>query len=574
MYIALMHTKQRRHSSAFLATAVIVVILPFFAYLQYTWLGQLSEQEYQHMQNNLRAAAFHCSVEFSQQINHMMRSIGGMVEGTDDVALNEVRTRILRWKASASYSQIISGNVSFCPLPSPETSDELREGDDVSFFLLKNFSGILIPIKGNTKRAILIPFNTAYITSSLLPELIHTYFLTTDASEYEFIITDNTETPYFQSTTRNPRSIMATADIVVPFIMVPPFRPFLSRVMQQDRRQHLHRALEDVHIFDQQPHEQQQGDPGFAPHSNNNPRPRESQSNGRNEHSQMYIKHTQGSLETVVANNRMRNLGISFGILLLLGASVIFLVSSASRAAQLAQQQMEFVAGVSHELRTPLAVLKSAGENLADGVISEKDRTQKYGELIKSEVIRLSDMVEKALTYANIQSGKQQYEFHSVDIAAVLQKTIDEINRRIPKDSVTILPCIEQALPPVHGNEIALQSAFENILGNAMKYSDAAKWIKITTRLLPPAGQQTFIEIAVQDHGIGISPESLHKIFTPFYRGKNAIERQEQGSGLGLSITKHIVEAHGGTISVTSTLNVGSVFTILLPIRMKKKETT
>ena len=127
---------------------------------------------------------------------------------------------------------------------------------------------------------------------------------------------------------------------------------------------------------------------------------------------ELRLKHREGSLEAAVNNNRLRNLGISFGVLILLGASIVFLLLSTNRARRLAQQQLEFVAGISHELRTPLAVLKSAGENLADGVIQEKDHTRKYGELIKNEVMRLSEMVEKALAYAGIQSGKQRYESH------------------------------------------------------------------------------------------------------------------------------------------------------------------
>src|SRR5262249_19880877 len=100
---------------------------------------------------------------------------------------------------------------------------------------------------------------------------------------------------------------------------------------------------------------------------------------------QLLVKHRAGSLEAAVMQVRRRNLMLSFGILLLLGVSMFLILLSARRAQRLAKQQMEFVAGVSHELRTPLAVICSAGENLADGVIGDQLQVKRYGELIRSE---------------------------------------------------------------------------------------------------------------------------------------------------------------------------------------------
>jgi len=114
---------------------------------------------------------------------------------------------------------------------------------------------------------------------------------------------------------------------------------------------------------------------------------------------ELMLKHRAGSLETVVAAARRRNLIISFGILLLLGTSIAIIMISTRRAERLARQQMEFVAGVTHELRTPLAVIRSAGENLADGVIKESDQVRRYGSLIAGEGRRLTEMVEQVLEF-------------------------------------------------------------------------------------------------------------------------------------------------------------------------------
>ena len=116
-------------------------------------------------------------------------------------------------------------------------------------------------------------------------------------------------------------------------------------------------------------------------------------------------RHRSGSLETIVARSRRRNLAISLGVLGLLAASLVLALAAAQRQQRLARQQMEFVAAVSHELRTPLAVICSAGENLADGVIADSVQVKRYGALIQTEGRRLGDMVERVMEFAGISSG-------------------------------------------------------------------------------------------------------------------------------------------------------------------------
>src|SRR5262249_35603336 len=121
---------------------------------------------------------------------------------------------------------------------------------------------------------------------------------------------------------------------------------------------------------------------------------------------QLVLTHQAGSLDVAVQKARDKNLAIGFGILLLLGVSVALTLLSAQRERRLAQQQMQFVSAVSHELRTPLAVICSAGENLADGVVQDSERARKYGTLVRNEGHRLAEMVEQVLDFAGIQSGK------------------------------------------------------------------------------------------------------------------------------------------------------------------------
>src|SRR5204862_5942173 len=127
-------------------------------------------------------------------------------------------------------------------------------------------------------------------------------------------------------------------------------------------------------------------------------------------------RHREGSLDAIVTRSRRRNMAISLGVLGLLGASFLLVIASAQRQRRLARQQMEFVAAVSHELRTPLAVIRSAGENLADGVVADSAQMKRYGALIETEGRRLGDMVERVLQFAGIGSGAQPQFRTEVDL--------------------------------------------------------------------------------------------------------------------------------------------------------------
>src|SRR4029453_11368606 len=132
------------------------------------------------------------------------------------------------------------------------------------------------------------------------------------------------------------------------------------------------------------------------------------------------VKHPAGSLEAFVGSTRRRNLMLSTSILAVLAVSMVLLIVSTRRSQELARQQLEFVAAVSHELRTPLAVIRSAGENLADGVVHDERQGRKYGGLIRAEGRRLSEMVEQILEFAGIQSGQRGFARRTVALAPLI----------------------------------------------------------------------------------------------------------------------------------------------------------
>jgi signal transduction histidine kinase len=274
----------------------------------------------------------------------------------------------------------------------------------------------------------------------------------------------------------------------------------------------------------------------------------------------LLVKHPSGSLEGAVTTVRRRNLLISSSILAVLGASVGLLILSTRRAQTLARQQMEFVAAVSHELRTPLAVIRSAGENLADGVIRDDEQIRKYGDLVRNEGRRLTEMVEQILEFAGIQSGQRGFALRPVAIAPMLRDIVESSRALIDAARMQVDYDVPDGLPPVLGEEAALRRVFQNLIGNAVKYGGSGGWIGLRAG---QAGREVHVKVA--DRGIGIPPAEHPRIFEPFYRTPDVVAAQTQGAGLGLSLVKRIVEAHGGRVVLRSAPGAGSEFTVVLP---------
>jgi two-component system sensor histidine kinase SenX3 len=275
---------------------------------------------------------------------------------------------------------------------------------------------------------------------------------------------------------------------------------------------------------------------------------------------QLVVKHPAGSLESAVANVRRRNLAISSGILAILGLSIGFLVVSTRRAQDLARQQMEFVAAVSHELRTPLAVIRSAADNLAEGVIREDTQVRQYGELVRGEGRRLSEMVEQILELAGIQSGQRGFALRPVALSPIVDDVLRASDTLIGDAGLQVEVEVPESLPPVLGDEPAIRRVVQNLVGNAIKYGKSGGWVGIRA-----STTSREVQLTVADRGIGIEPDVQAHIFDPFYRAPGVVEAQIQGAGLGLSLVQRIVEAHGGRIVVESTPGRGSAFTLHLP---------
>jgi len=276
----------------------------------------------------------------------------------------------------------------------------------------------------------------------------------------------------------------------------------------------------------------------------------------------LYARYRSDSLDAIVAASRRRNFAIVLAVLALLGGSVALTMLSAERARALAHQQMEFVASVSHELRTPVAVIRSAGENLADGLVADPAQVKRYGAIVRTEGRRLTEMVERVMRFAGMASGAKPRATAPIDVAAIVHDAVAASEPDAVERAVTVTLQPNGSLPSVVGDADALRSAIQNVIGNAIKYSPPGATVVVAPR--EEAGR---VRIRVEDRGIGIDAADLPHVFKPFYRGRRAVESQVRGSGIGLSLVRTIVQEHGGDVQIESEPGAGTRVTIDLPER-------
>jgi signal transduction histidine kinase len=280
----------------------------------------------------------------------------------------------------------------------------------------------------------------------------------------------------------------------------------------------------------------------------------------------LILNHQAGSLDQAVAALLLKNLLISFGILLLLAISMLLMVIATRRVQRLAQQKMEFVAAISHELRTPLAVICSAGENLADGVVPDLQRARQYGKVIHNEGRRLAEMVDQALEFAGAQSGRKLVAPRPIAVRDLFDRAMLACRPQLRDSGFVIEDRIDPDLPMVLADAAEIARVLQNLIHNAIKYGGEQHWIGIQAQAGARGGE---VAITVCDSGIGIPPADLPHIFEPFYRAHEVVAAQIHGSGLGLSVVRQVVEAHGGRITVQSQPGKGSAFTLYLPCATK-----
>jgi signal transduction histidine kinase len=274
----------------------------------------------------------------------------------------------------------------------------------------------------------------------------------------------------------------------------------------------------------------------------------------------------------IVAGSSHRSAGRLIAVLgftLLFASTSIWAIqrSKMMGAVQLAQLQMDFVASVSHELRTPLAVICSAADNIADGVVEGKEQLTRYGVVIRNQTRQITELVNDILLFASAKDREIRYKLRPLQVQEIVQSVIENTAELVRGSGFVIEQHIAPGLPYVMGDLSALSQCLQNLIVNAVKYSGENRWISVRA-VLDHAQSRLHkeVRISVQDRGIGIASSELPHIFEPFYRSPAVSATQIHGTGLGLPLAKNIAEAMGGKLTVDSQLGAGSVFTLHLPL--------
>ncbi|MEE8184483.1 MAG: HAMP domain-containing sensor histidine kinase, partial [Acidobacteriota bacterium] len=256
------------------------------------------------------------------------------------------------------------------------------------------------------------------------------------------------------------------------------------------------------------------------------------------------------------------NMTLSALLAFVLLGGVILALREANKAWKLSEMKSDFVSNVSHELRTPLASIRVFAELLRLGKVNALEKAREYGEYIEGESYRLSRLIDNILDFSRIETRMKSYQFTSADVSVVVESVIKSFEIRIKQCGIHLnihRPAVP--LPAIRIDSDAIGQALNNLLDNAVKYSKDSK--EISVRFGQKDGN---VWISVQDQGIGIPSKERKKIFERFHRISTGLVHDIKGNGLGLSIVRHIVEAHGGRVTVDSEMGKGSTFTIILPV--------
>jgi signal transduction histidine kinase len=245
---------------------------------------------------------------------------------------------------------------------------------------------------------------------------------------------------------------------------------------------------------------------------------------------------------------------------LVLAGGSYFMTRYMARESAVARMQAEFVATVSHEFRTPLTSIRQMSEMLArDRIAAENERHEAYNLLIQSSE-RLQRLVESLLDFGRMEAATFRYRFDELDVRALVDEIVSAFRLQAAQEHEVLLDQAAE-VPAIRGDREALGIALWNLLDNAVKYSPGRETVWVETK--PESGG---VAIAVRDEGPGIERDEQERIFDKFARGSDARNSNIKGTGIGLSMARHIACAHGGEIRLASQPGSGSTFTLFLPV--------
>jgi signal transduction histidine kinase len=242
------------------------------------------------------------------------------------------------------------------------------------------------------------------------------------------------------------------------------------------------------------------------------------------------------------------------------GAIVTYI--SVIRTMRAAELKSDFVSNVTHELKTPLTSIRMFAETLQDGRVKDENDARECLETIVSESERLSRLIDRVLDLRAIEKGKRKFDFKLADLREVILGSLQTFRRQMRGYEATVYVNVPHELPHVKMDPDAIGEVLLNLLTNSYKYSrpeDRRIWVRAHI-------EKSTVKVSVEDKGVGIPKRELKAIFEKFYRVDDTLTREVDGTGLGLTISRYVAEAHGGTIDVESKEGEGSKFTLVLNI--------
>jgi two-component system sensor histidine kinase SenX3 len=273
--------------------------------------------------------------------------------------------------------------------------------------------------------------------------------------------------------------------------------------------------------------------------------------------------------EIDLATSRLNGRTTSFAVrVALLGSSpgedglVLLLAEDQTESRRVDEVRRDFVANISHELKTPVGALALLAETVEDAA-HDPEAVLRFAGRMRQEATRLTDLVQDLIMLSRIQAAEPVPDPSPLSVDIVVAEALDRCRLRASAHGIELAASGETGMT-ITGDEDLLVTALRNLLENAVAYSPEKTRVLVSTRR---AGTRA-CEISVADQGIGIPERDLERIFERFYRVDPARSRATGGTGLGLAIAKHVVAAHGGTITVWSKEGAGSTFTIRLPLRV------
>lgn len=272
------------------------------------------------------------------------------------------------------------------------------------------------------------------------------------------------------------------------------------------------------------------------------------------------------TVKNIVQERTVLNLSMLGVVVFILIVGVVLVFRNIQKEVQLAQTKSDFVSNVSHEIRTPLALISMFAETLLLGRAKSEEKKMEYYDIISKEASRLRNIVNKILNFSQIEANKKQYNKAECDLNVIVEEVMNTYSFHLTNKGFEYDLKLGDGVLSVLADREAVMEALINLLDNAIKYSPEEKSIKVSTA---KRGQTYYVQVT--DLGVGIEPKKKEQIFDKFYRVTEGDIYNVQGAGLGLSIVKHIMDAHEGTIEVESVFGKGSTFRLVFPKVSDKK---